>query len=397
MSKQAKDSLGQMPLLRAATVTFVMFSVLHQSASPGGALAAEPNVRARASELVAQLGHEEFAMREQAAAELITLELEAAAALKVGTNSHNREIRHRSAKLLALISEIDLERRFERFKNDTDPQQDYGLPGWHAYREVAGDSPAARSIFVSMHEDEPSLWGMFQDGPKRVSDALSNRCDDLREPVLSGSVQVRAGTTATLLFLATRDDVEASKLVQEMVYIACRSSSFEAAIESRSLREVFVTLVERWITRHPTEQITAALHIGLSNGLKACLPRAREIFEWPMPTLPDRYYAALCVAKFGDESDFDRLETYLEDVGVCDRTQLEGQVVVTQIRDIALAGLVRLAKQEPKGFGFDRLAYHPKMLYDISSLGFRDEPSRAHAIAAWREYRRSKNDAKPPE
>lgn len=396
MSNQAKDSLGQMPLPRVAIVTFVVFSVFHQAASPDGAVAAEPNVRARASELVAQLGHEEFAMRERAAAELITLELEAAAALNVGTKSENREIRHRSAKLLALISEIDLQRRFERFKNDPDPQQDYGLPGWHAYREVAGDSPAARSVFVSMHEDEPSLLGMFTDGPKRVSEALSNRCEELHEPVLSGSVQVRIGTAATLLFLAARDDVKASQLVQKMVYMACLSSSFEAAIASESLREVFVTLAERWITRHPTEGITAALHIGLSNGLKACLPRAREVFEWPMPTLSDRYYAALCVAKFGDESDFDRLETYLEDVSVCDRTQLEGQFVVTEMRDLALAGLVRLAKQEPKDFGFDRLEFHSKMLYDISSLGFRDEQSRAHAIAAWREYRRSKGDAKLP-
>jgi hypothetical protein len=73
---------------------------------------------------------------------------------------------------------------------------------------------------------------------------------------------------------------------------------------------------------------------------------------------------------------------------------LEGQVVVTEMRDIALAGLVRLAKQEPKDFGFDRIVYDSKEVFSISSLGFRDEQSRVRAIAAWREYRLSKTEAK---
>jgi len=396
MSNQAKDLLAPPWLSRAVIVTFVVLCVMHQTASSGGAVAAEPGARARASELVSQLGHEEFAMRERAAAELITLELDATVALKVGTKSQNREIRHRSATLLALISEIDLERRFERFKNDTNPEQDYGLPGWDAYREVAGDSPAARSVFVSMHEDESRLLGQIEDNPNRVRDAIENRCDQLRGQAMFEPLQIRIGTTATLLFVATRDGIEVSPLVQSVVYMACRGSSFESAIESGPLREVLVTLAERWITRQPLQGITYALHLGLTNGLKGCLPRARDVFESPVASLSDRMYASLCVVRFGDESDFSRLETYLEDVNICKQTPLEGQVVVTEMRDIALAGLVRLAKQEPKDFGFDRIEYHSKEVFNISTLGFRDEQSRAQAIAAWREYRRSKTDAKAP-
>ena len=122
----------------------------------------------------------------------------ATAALRVGVESADREIRYRSSKLLARAAEIDLQLRFERFKNDTDPEQDYGLPGWDAYREVVGDSLVARSIFVSMHEDEARLLGQIDDSPARLADALANRCDQCRNQAIFERVPVRLGTIATL-------------------------------------------------------------------------------------------------------------------------------------------------------------------------------------------------------
>ncbi|MBC8351098.1 MAG: hypothetical protein H8E66_03880 [Planctomycetes bacterium] len=329
-------------------------------------------------------------MRERAATALIALELDAMAALKNGQQHQDREIRHRSAKLLALISEIDLQQRFERFKNDTKPDQDYGLPGWDSYRELVGDNAAARSMFVSMHESESRLLGESGKHPKQLTLALAARCDELREQASFGRFQVRIGTTATLLFVATSDDVELSPLVQTVVYMACGGSGFEAAIGSGPGREVLVTLAERWIAREPLQGITYALHLGLSHGLKGCLPRAREVFASPVASISDRIYACLCLAKFGDASDVPLLEAYLDDVNICAQDQINGVVVVTEIRDLALAALVHLTEQSPKDFGFDRILPDRRVVFSLKSLGFRDEQSRVQAIAAWHEYRRLK-------
>ena len=393
MSIAPKRSIGPTRLPGAAVVAFVLFCLLPPALSPSGVVAAEPGVRARASALVSRLGHQEFAMRERAAAELIALELDAAAALKNGTQSRDREIRLRSTKLLGWISQIDLERRFERFKNDPDTEQDYGLPGWDAFREVVGDSPESRAVFVSMHEEESQLLGQVGGNQKRLVDALADRCDQLRGQTIFGRVQVRLGTTATLLFVATRDGVEVSPLVQAVVFMACGGSSFGAAVESGPSREVLATLAERWIDRQPPQATTNALDLGLSLGLKGCLPRAREVFQSPVASLSDRIFACLCLCSFGDESDFARLETYLDDVNICVRGAVNGEIVVTEMRDIALACLVRLAKQEPREFGFDRLELERRMVFNLASLGFRDEQSRVRAIEAWREFRRS--TAKP--
>ena len=358
--------------------------------------AAEPNTRLQASDLVARLGHQEFAMREQAAARLIELKLDALPALRVGAQSETREIRHRSAKLLTLISEIDLQRRFEEFKASTDPDQDYGLPGWNAYREAVGDSPASRSIFVSMHEEESRLLGLVDGNPKRLRSALANRCDELQSQSIFGRVQTRLGTIATLLFLATRgDDNGTTPLVNMVVYRVCDTSLFETAVDSGPGREVLAILAEAWIARQPLQGITLALHLGLTKGLKGSLPRAREVFEAPVASPSDRIYACLCLAKFGDETDIPRLEAYLEDVNVCAHDQLGGQVVVTQMRDLALASLVKLTKQEPKDFGFDRLVLDRTQVFSLPTLGFRDAPSRLHAIASWREFRRRDVEEKP--
>lgn len=376
------------PVIAGAMVFMLIAS--HQSWNVADIVAAEPSVRALSNELVAQLGHDEFAMRERAAARLIALEGDAAPALRLGAESTDREIRYRSAKLLTLVSELDLQRRFEQFKNDTDPDKDYGLPGWHSYRSYVGDSLAARSIFVSMHEDEAPLLARAEDSPRQLADALATRCDQLRGQAMFGRVQVRLGTIATLLFLATRDDFETSPLVQSVVYMACGGSTFEDAVDTGPGREVLGTLTERWIARQPLQGIRYALHLGLSNDLKGCVLRARETLESPAASASDRIYACLCLAKFGDESDFPKLDAYLEDVNICGQAQVDGQVVVTEMRDLALAALVRLAKQEPKDFGFDRLVLDRKLVFSLPSLGFRDEQSRVAAIASWRAYERSK-------
>lgn len=389
MLYESDKSIGRTVSSRIPLFAVLLVPVLHQAWQPAQAGAVEPNPRTLATELVSQLGHEEFALRERAAAKLIALEVDAAAALRVGAESPNREIRYRSKKLLALVSELDLQRRFEQFKNDTDPNQDFGLPGWKSYREVVGDSLAARSIFVSMHEDESQLLGHIEDSPRQLAAAIANRCDQLRGQAMFGRVQVRLGTIATLLFMATRDDLEVAPLVQSVVYMACGSSVFEDAVDTGPGREVLAILTERWIARQPLQGITYALHLGLYNGLKGCLPRAREVLESPVASASDRIYACLCLAKFGDETDVPKLGAFLEDVNICAQVQVDGQVVVTEMRDLALAALVHITKQDLKDFGFDRVVLDRRLVFSLPSLGFRDEQSRVVAIASWREYERS--------
>jgi hypothetical protein len=354
--------------------------------------AGEPNAKSLANELVLQLGHEEFAVRERAAARLVALEIDAMDALKVGRESPNREIRQRSTKLLATVGELDLQRRFAQFKQATDPTRDYGLPGWEDYRAIVGDTPAARSIFVLMHENEPRLLQWKTGNGQGLSKALHSRSEQLRSQAMFDRPRLELGSIAALMFVATRDDVQPTRMVQAVIYSACNGPRFQTAIKGGPNREVMAALTERWIEREPLSGIASAMYVGLSHDLKGSLLRAREVFDAKTTSVTDRSYACLCVAKFGDDTDIARLEKYLLDESICDQALVGGQVVSTKVQDIALFALLEVTGQESKGYGFTRQAVDAKNVIERSSLGFLDEERRAQAIAAWRTYRQNSPD-----
>ncbi len=380
--KRDRRCQHSMPIAVVAALLIVCASLAPLRAEETGR-----SQRALANRLVQQLGHEEFAMREQAAAGLIELQINSETALRAGMLSQNREIRYRCGKLLGVVLDLDLQHRFELFKESTDPEQDYGLPGWDAYREVAGDSPMARSIFVSMHETESKLLAMSAKSPRQLNVALQNRCQEIAGSSMFGQVDVGIGTTGTLLFLATIDAVELNSIVASTISMACRNRSFALATESQVARDVLLRMAERWIARQPRDGISYALHLGLTHDLQAVLPRAREMLLPPKASVTDQIYACHCLAKYGDQSDIGPLESCLEDVTVFGQVQVDGKFITSQMRDVALATLVMIAKQEPADFGFDRFRADPRLVFDHNSVGFLDEQSRAAAIEKWREYR----------
>ncbi|MFW6172026.1 MAG: hypothetical protein ACODAD_16180, partial [Planctomycetota bacterium] len=61
--------------------------------------------------------------------------------------------------------------------------------------------------------------------------------------------------------------------------------------------------------------------------------------------------------------------------------------VRTQMRDIALATLVELAKLDHKAFGFSRYRIHPHYVFNTSSLAFESPEKREAAIEKWYAFR----------
>jgi len=355
----------------------------------------------QALQLVEQLGSREFAARERASASLVQLGTAGLEALREGASSPNREVRERCQRILALVYEIDFQRRLREFESGAEPDRDYGLPGWPTFREHVGQDAAARSLFVSMQEQEhrllaileprlqPAVGNELQPPPALINAHVSQRCDELREAAQFGSPQVQLGSMAAVLFVAGDERVELTPAVRGMIYSLCRDTTFEAAIRSGSKRPPLVQLVERWMHRDHAQPAAFVLDIGLRCEIEACVPKARSVLQQPGAPQTDRLYSCLCLAKFGGRQDFGLLESQLEDVTICAQAQVDQEVVVTQFRDIALAALVHLANLNPTDYGFDRLQRDRDVVFHVSSLGFRDPIRRERALTAWRDYRRT--------
>ncbi len=138
-----------------------------------------------------------------------------------------------------------------------------------------------------------------------------------------------------------------------------------------------------------------AFYLGKEYDLKEGLgPAVKAIKEGPNQT-HIRQYAILTIAKFGDESHMPLLEEMLEDATVMTTQRLNNKSYQTQVRDVALAALVKLTGQDFKKFGFDRLQTHQQIVFNPSTLGFETDEARNKSLEAWKNFRAMKN--KPQE
>jgi hypothetical protein len=59
----------------------------------------------------------------------------------------------------------------------------------------------------------------------------------------------------------------------------------------------------------------------------------------------------------------------------------------TQIRDVALAALVIMKKQDAKKFGFDRIQQNTTNVFSTNTVGFENDEKRDKALAKWKEFK----------
>ena len=82
----------------------------------------------------------------------------------------------------------------------------------------------------------------------------------------------------------------------------------------------------------------------------------------------------------------------LDDTAFCGTTQTVDDVKYsTQIRDVALATIILIAKADHKEFGFDRIRLSGSS-FSLNTIGFADDDTRLISKKAWLAYWESEKD-----
>jgi hypothetical protein len=326
--------------------------------------------------------------------EIVRLGVDAIAALEEGVQSNDREIRYRSEIALEKVRALDFQRRLRAFAAGEDAQENYQLPGWALFRKKVGDGPQARALFVAMQHAEADLLAVVERSPERATEALVLRIEELQYAARAGkpTANLPLGTVATILFVVNNDRSPLPFMSMQYVSSFLRHPNFSNAIQSGSYRGILREMLGSWIARGEGWDVFQAIHLALQYDLAQGIVPAKKILagDFNEPNQPYlRCYALLTFAKFGDESHISILEPFLED-----ETSYGGSVKVgntvkyrPQIRDVALATLVKLAKQDHSDFGFVRLSENPMFVFDTSSVAFEDDAKREKAISKWHAYR----------
>src|SRR5579871_5373825 len=122
--------------------------------------------------LVVKLGDDLFAVREAASNELIERGVTARPQLTAALESTDAEVRFRAKHILAVVVEADFQRRLRDFSADADGKLNLSMPGWTAFKQLAGSDRTARDVFVEMQQAEAGLLEAYEAGPQQAKEKM---------------------------------------------------------------------------------------------------------------------------------------------------------------------------------------------------------------------------------
>lgn len=379
-----------------------------EEAAPGATNPAKLDP-AKIDELIAQLGSDEFTIREKAADQLTRLGLPAFEALERAARHPDREVRYRSQRILGLVRQIDLERRLEAFVNGESEAEDYPLPGWSRFKKAHGDESPARKLFVEMQRADADLLQSIEEGPQSAARLLSQRASQQQQALRLGAQQASFGQIVATLFVASQEDVSLPAQTLSIIFSHCYQPAFRDILTNSSQREIprqmLGSIIRRSEDLSAYQAMTIAYQFNMTEGVVPATKILDNLGQGP-PHMAQ--FALMTLARVGDASHLPIVERMLDNKSPLTRLEEKPQgeekvVYEVQVRDAALAAAVMLSGQKiPVYFDVpqDQQSTDPQQIMSNARLiGFTSDEARARTFEKWAKYKaaqaKSANTAKP--
>lgn len=368
-----------------------------RAAEPQAIAVANPELEVEAKRLVERLGDEQFAVREQATHDLLRMGVPAHSSLEAGTRHLDREVRYRCQRILILVRQVDLENRLQAFLKDAGSGRSYDFPAWEAFRKEYGDTRESRQTFVEMQRSEPELLAALTRGSRPALEALASRSQEVQQNTQTHAQEVPLGTIAAMLFVAAEAKAETNQQASQNIFNFCYQAAFRNSIQGAPIKEVLRKMLGAWIRRGDEFQGYQGIMLAMQYDIKDGLVPAERLLKSANMQAQMKQYAVVAFAKMGDQTHLPLLETLLTDDKSCGTWQVNNVNITTQLRDVALASLVHMTRQEHKAYGFERLQLTQPYVFNPITAGFETAEKRNQALEKWRAYRaRTKDPTTPP-
>lgn len=365
------------------------------SAAPGDP--ASEALTAEAARLVEQLGDEQFAVREQATEKLLRMGLPSLKAIEQGGKHVDREIRFRCERILVLVRQLEFEKRLDAFLNDPGGGESFDFPGWDVYRKTYGDSRENRLLFVEMHKAEPELMASVAKGKAKAVESMTARGTEIQQTLQAFGQEVPLGTVAAMLFVALAADAETNQQAAGFVYNFCYQQTFRNAVTGGKNKDLLRRMLGAWVQRGDEWIGYQGMMMSLQYDMPEGLVPAERMLKNDNTQPHMRQYAIVTVAKLGAPVHQPLLEKLLQDQRVCGTWQINNVNINTQVRDVALAALVHMTKQDHKQYGFDRIQMTQPYVFNPHTAGFEKEDKRTAALKKWDDYKAAQAVPKKPD
>ena len=364
----------------------------------------------KAVELVKQLGHPRFAVRESAGKKLVEFGESAVAALEDGARSDDLEIRYRSAAVLRSLKDETWSSRSAAYVTGRESKGSRDLPLLTEWEKVIGSAdPASRKFFADMLQMNGELFELAAASPARARFGLSSKCSQLsrdarmtlspRGSYWPSLVPIHTADVAAVLFVQTV--VDRNRTSDMHVEIApshlLRTPFAGAATEDEESGCVFRLLINAWMQSRPLTDDHAAFALtetAVLHPLPEAIPQLVRIIKDDLGLrLGLRCQAIAGIERIGNESAVEALEELLTDP-LPIAAKRDGLI---QVRDCALGCLVRLKGKDPNQYGLTEVIEWTVTGYNYSGsgtptrlYGFATSEAREAAFRKWNQEFRNK-------
>jgi hypothetical protein len=222
----------------------------------------------KATDLVKQLGHPRFAVREAAAKKLLEMGGAAIPALTAGTKAADEEVRTRSAALLPQVRAAEWKKRADAYLADTAGKQKHDLPLLAEFEKAVGKpTPESRKLFAEMLRANGELLYRAATDPNSVAAAIRTRCRTLASLAGAGQKQSKAdvGDLAALFFVHARIGKESAHWSSdEHPAHLLANPGLAEGIESKDVGPALRRVLVHWADTRPRQDLTAHQFFALA-------------------------------------------------------------------------------------------------------------------------------------
>ena len=349
-------------------------------------------------QLIDELASRQFSTRQRAMATLIQLGPDVVPQLEEAMTNGNRELRFRAQRVLDAVDQNLYQLQLEAFMQSGEKAAT--LPGWDGFKQLAGTTSTARRLFVLMCRAEPELMRNLERPVSITSRSITKRCKELQQVFRTykrDSIQL--GTVAALLFSGGINGVKVDEATVKTIYWVCNYNPFRNEMYTRNpngtsqyrrtprsniLRQLFAV----WMKHGQSWDAQMAFNLAMQYDIKQCLPRAIALVRAKDTPCHVAQIALVAITRFGTLVNLRDLETRIDDKSFCGVQQRVGQKLhQTQLRDIALAGALLIADENPRNYGFTRISYTNAKQLNYSTVGFSSDEERVAPRKKYEQFR----------
>ena len=350
--------------------------------------------------LIKDLSAPRFVVRQRAMNRLVAIGADAISGLNVAIREGNRETRFRAGRVLDAVEQNVFQQKLEQFIKAGVGDVNVNLPSWKAFCAMIPETAESRRVFAQISRAEPRLCRSIENGAAYAGKEIDRRCAAIQVALQENRMNtVALGSIAGLLFAAGIDDVKMNRYSVKTIFGLCNQATFSGQLRVRSntgvytyptdtnaniMRELFAGCLmhcESWDAQ-------MAFSLAMNLNIPQCLPRALELVRDKQTPCHVMQTVMIAIAMFGDKDDIPVLELRVDDKSFCGVTQRINNVQYqTQLRDVAIAAMLILAKEDPKRYGFPRILVNASGQFSYGRVGFTDDEARGKTRAKWDTFR----------